>query len=336
MRYDEPPELHELATAEVPPPDPAFVEMLDARLRVAHADARPAGGAALGLGVRWLPALAVSTLLAVGLVGALALARGGDSAAVVMTVASDTSVYLDGTPMPGRAGLELPDGARIVVGPTGEAVVDGVVLSAGSEAVVVDDRVTLVAADDELADRPPPVSVAPPITGSTTTITRPEGDRRDDAPTSTALDADRTTTRPTTGDGGPATSATVAPEPTRPTSTRPATTRPSTTPSSVATASSGATTATTAPAAGQISLTVTPVGDDRLRLEWAIGPDLAPMGWRVMAGAGDRQAILLVIRSGDARTATLIRAETVGRDLWVEAVDGAGHTLAASEPVAIR
>ena len=73
-----------------------------------------------------------------------------------------------------------------------------------------------------------------------------------------------------------------------------------------------------------------------MRLDWVVEPDLTPAGWRVKARGDDRVTTLLVIRDGDARSATLERARTAGLGLWVEAVDRSGRTLAVSEPVTVR
>lgn len=327
--------LSEIADQEVPSPDPAFIEHLDARLRIAHAESAPAPGRR----ARLVPALAVAALLVIGLVGTTSI-RNQETAAVIMTVASDTSVYLDGGPVPGSAGLVLPDGARIVVGPTGEAVVDGVVLAAGAEAIVVDDRVTLViSGGDQQPTEPDRSTISvntvderanprPAPTRATTGDGRPAGSPASSASETSATD------RPLPDDDGRPTSTgparTVAPDQTRAASTRPGSTSTTTVTS---TGSSG--TVPTSVSPGRITLTATDVGADRVRLDWVIDRDLAPMGWRIWTGRGDREATILVIRGGDARSATLERAAIVGRRVWIEAVDRSGGTVAASQPVSI-
>lgn len=316
--------LGDLAATDGPPPDPRFVEQLDARLRVAHAQGVGAGrGPAAGARAWWRPVVGVAAALvvAIGVVGAVALRREAPTE-VVMTVASDTSVFLEDGPVPGTSGLVLPDGARIVVGPDGEAVVDGVVLPAGSEAIVVDDRVTLIVvdadrapADDEQRD-PPPLSIPPSTRDQAATDDTADPDRQTDRTTSST-----TTSTPEATDSRPvdSTTTTAGTDPTRPPTTRPATT----------------TSAPTTTRSDRLVLTATPVDDGRIRLDWTVPADLAPAGWRVRALAGDREATLLAIRGGDARSATLERAQTDGRSVWIEAVDRAGRILAASDPISI-
>ncbi len=339
-------QLSGLAEAAAPPPDQAFVENLDARLRVMHAD-QNSGRRPL----RWAPALAAAAVLVIGLVGTVALRRQGE-AAVVMTVASDTAVFFEDGQVPGTAGLELPDGTRIVVGAAGEAVVDGVVLAPGSEAVVVDAKVALVVSgndddsplpdrttttvrsDDERAARTTTTtatstSISSSAGSATTGQTNATTSR--DEPATTAVDQ-TAPDRSTPDDGGEPTSTTS--EPSRPaptdaastTTTAVTETRPSTTTT---------TTATTSVPAQRITLTVAEVRSDRVRLDWVVEGDLAPAGWRLWVRQGDRESTILVIRGGEIRSATLERQAVSGRSLWVEAVARSGQTLEISNTISI-
>ncbi|MGI9597723.1 MAG: hypothetical protein ACR2QK_16285 [Acidimicrobiales bacterium] len=359
-------QLQQLAATPGPVPDPTFVDGLDARLRVAHAQQTTRSRPRLAL----IPILGLAAVLVLGIAGALIIG-GSDSTEVVMTVASDTDVYVDDRPVTASAGLVLPDGARIVVGPDGEAVVAGVVLAPGSEAIVVGDRVTLVVTGSEDrrpdSDRPstgdplddgrtrstvPPAS-RPSISVSSAGPALPAGDRTTIGPASTTTERLATTGRstsdpigtdssaptPSVGSAttGPTTTRATAPSSSTPPSdrstssrvTRPATTVPATRPTD------RSTTAVTAPA-DEITLTATAVGDKRLRLDWVVGRDISPRGWRVRAKRGDRVSTVLVIRGGEARSATVERSLVSGLSVWVEALDRSGRVVAASEALPIR
>ncbi|MGI9612183.1 MAG: hypothetical protein ACR2QO_04685 [Acidimicrobiales bacterium] len=323
--------LTRLGADDGPPADPAFANRLDAVLRAAHSaqlhdDHRRSV---------WVPVTAGVSALAAMVVGALIwlVAFAGDPAAeVVMTAAFDTQVIIPGeAASTGEAGLLLPDGTRIVVGLDGEAVVDGVVLGPGAEAVIDDGRVVIGPARSAPTDRRgvvPETSQATSLRSMAST-TVPNADDDSDGDTSSS------TRRPTSSTGdGPATSApttaTQPPEPTdgsRATSTQTSSTRPTTT-----TAAAPTTTATTDRAPLSITLTAMAVPRSRIRLDWITegAPDLA--AFRVEAAAGDRTSTIVVIRSSGARSTTIERLPP-GASYRVVAIAEDGTTLQSSNSV---
>lgn len=341
--------LRDLGRTPGPPVDAAFAEALDARLRILHVEQQAPGSARAW----WLAPLVALSVTVITVVGVLFIGSRPPDDEVVMTAAADTEVIgPDGVSMPASAGLVLVEGTRIIVGPDGEAVVDGVVLGPGSAAVVVGDRLDVVdtgtdaAADDpeqrddevddgvgrEAAGRqsddgrddsaggrdrsgePERADPGSQPTDTSAATTTSALDRPTTAPSTTGADRPTTTGGPTTAGSTPATSPT-----TRPTAS-------STSGSSVPT--------TSGERPSPVMLQITGVGENRLRLDWTLDGDLPPAGWRVRLGEGDRVATLVVIRRGDARSTTI---EGLGANdvmLWVEALDDRGRILAASRPVA--
>ncbi len=356
-------DLERLGAEPGPSIDPAFANRLETDLRMAMVD-RPAPR------VRpwWQPVL-------VGVAVVLTLVTGGAairalstslSTELVMSAARDTEVILpDGASADGVPGLELPDGTRISVGADGSAVIDGVVLAPGSEAVVVAGRLELLAADD--AERP---TSSPD--GSTTTAvddttaasrsTTIPSDRSDETPLPSSTtadpsdaeqtDSDRTSQNPdpepdsdpnpdsnpdrTDSTGATTTVPTTAVDP-APT-TAPATTSPSTRPPTSSSTSTGRATTeppppTTVEAGLSVALQIEAVGDARLRLDWTLagrGPDV--LGYEVQVLSGRRLRTILVLRDGAATTATVeLLADQVG--YRVRAIGAGGAVLATSRTV---
>lgn len=359
--------LETLGSSSVPEPDQGFAERLDARLRVAHSQELR--------GSRWpairVPALALTAVVVIAVVGAVIanLPRGDE---VVMTVASQTEVYYpDDRLEPGTAGLTLPDGARIVVGADGEAVVDGVVLTPGTEAIVVGDRIEVLAtteddgndpergsendtepggsddqggvagtADDSAApvtDGDSPTDPTTPTSSSTTTAatptTVPRTSSSGTAPGRTEVDPTTSEPTRTSTTSGPTTS--VERSTTVASTTVPAT-RAETTDGPSTKPSTTTTTAVPTTDSRAITLTANLVGETRLELQWAVPRGLSPLGWRIKAATGDRVATVVVIRGDRARSATLERAALVGKQLFVEAVGRDGVTVAVSNSLTIR
>ncbi|MEL7156098.1 MAG: hypothetical protein AAFN30_05805 [Actinomycetota bacterium] len=327
--------LEGLGRQSGPAVDPSFADGLDAQLRVARADQH---GAVRGR-VWWLAPL-VGVAAAALVVVALFLGPRPPELEVVMTAAADTQVIVPGgVSSPAVAGQRLPDGTRIMVGPDGEAVVDGVVLGPGSTAVVVGDRL------DVLIAAPAAGGAAPAGEGPADEGTQAPGGETDRAETDGGTDVDRDGAREPDPSTVPPTSEVDGTTP-RPTSTPPpttapgatSTTSPSTSTTRASTSAPGSTddpptSTATDPAA--LVLRVTPARDGRLRLTWTAAPDLPTAGWRVSTGRGDRVATLVVIRSADARSTTIEQQLDPEAVLWVEALDGEGGVLATSAPVPV-
>ena len=314
--------LRRLGRDRVPPVDGAFANRLEADLRTAHAG--PRGARIADLLVRPVAVLAALAVV----VGVVAVFQRDDARPGVAMVAADgTTVSIPGgdSLVAGRAGLDLPDGTRIEVDDGGSAVVAGVVLEAGSSAIVVDGRI-------ELVDSPALTTVEPPI--RTTTTTAPattDAPTTSDAtaPTPSTTDApttsgDQTTTPSTTP------STTTGPDPTdsRPPST---TTAPTTdTGSSPTTASTTSTVDETGPTTTRppsdstteprstvgpdrpiVGLTIGPVRRGEATLTWRVdGPTDAIAGWEVR-----------IVRDGTAKSIAFIRVADARR-LRVEVPDG--------------
>jgi hypothetical protein len=346
--------LERLGADGGPPADPAFANRLDAALRTAHAE-RLTEQRRRSL---WLPIAAAVSAIATVIVGVMfwmAVVDGEASSDLVMTAATDTDVVLPGEATTvGTPGLLLPDGARILVGPNGEAVVDGVVLGPGAEAVVTDGRLELLEPADrdnpDLASvpttEPPPTGPADagspdtdpsttrtmsdsttPVTDAATDRTRPDGDRGDDQ-----RDPGRSTTVPKT--------STTDDRRTTATSSGPSTSRPQQTSSTAETAPTrptAAPTTTTTSEAASVTLTATALPRGRVRLDWEttnIGAAPGtPAGFRVEAAVDDRASTLVVIRSPSVRSTTIERLAAADAVYWVEALDSDGNIVAASNAV---
>ncbi len=314
---NEPNDVHRRLEAwgndEPPLVDGAFANRLDSDLRSMHHGARRPGLADAPRPI-WQPAaLALAALfLVVG--GVVAFTRTStDDITLVMAAATETEVVLpDGETVAGSVGLELPDGTQISVGADGSAVIAGVVLEAGTQAVTIDGQLEiLVDAGPE-----PTVPDDPDPTSSTTTppSTRPT--------TSTTDGTTSTTTRRSTTTASTTTPPTTGPPPTTVPTTGPPTSvdRPSTTAS--------------APAV------VLDWGerDGRVRLVWTYaGPDAGPdavAGWRVTVASGDRSQTLAVLRDPAARAITVERL-AVAATYRVIAVDAGGGVVAESNTVLV-
>ncbi|HKY76014.1 MAG TPA: hypothetical protein VJS45_07735 [Acidimicrobiia bacterium] len=204
--------LREVGQSPVPPPDPAFATMLEARLRAGALAPEPALRPASQQPRRvWFPVAAVAAVLTLVL-GSVAVLRDGGEDVVRVASATDTVVVLpDGTVGPATPGLELPDGSRLQTGNDGHLVAGGTELGPKQEATVEDGTV-----------KPSPTTVPPKPSEPSNSPTT--------APTATTLPSK---TRPTT-----ATTATtvttkppvvVTPTTTKPTTNTTVTTKPTTT-----------------------------------------------------------------------------------------------------------
>ena len=332
--------LRALESEPVPPADSTFVDHLEVRLRVMHVDEL---GATRSRST-WIPAVVASmvvVLLAVG--GALLLNRTPD-AAVILTAAADTDVILPGDQATAAvAGLQLPDGTRIIVGPDGEAVVNGVVLGPGSEAMVVGAQVDVLIVDLDSGDPTGPDGSEPLAAetdgvgdGDASQTTVPDDNPRS---TSTGRDVDQPVvtdaneTDPDPTDAGEATVSTRSQTSSTSSTATPTTIPPRPTSSTTA---RGTTTSTADQRLSPLELTVERVDRDRLRLSWTVNRDADPAGWRIRVRHGDRLATVVAIRDGEARMTTIERSVVVDASVWVEALDRQGHVLLASSPVKIE
>lgn len=294
--------LEHWGSADTPVPDGAFTNRLDTQLRdlahtkVAGSERRPF----------WQPALL--TALAVLLVGAgvFAVTRdAGQEIALVMGATSQTEIELpDGQLLLATEGVSLPDGTRISVGLDGSAVVNDVVLDAGTEAVVENGAL-------QILEEGPVVSAAPPSTRPTTTEDRTSTTTPTTAPTFV-------TATPTSAVPTSAVSTTAAPTSAAPTSVVPTT---------------GDIDRSTTVPAPVIALSWEEVGGDRV-LSWTYrGPDTLA-GWEVIVSSGDRSQTLVIVRDPAVRSIT-IDALAVPATYSVVARTAEGATLAESNPIEI-
>lgn len=340
--------LNRLGRAEGPSPDPAFANRLDAHLRTIQGDQEPSRG------IRSLVVLSALGLVGVVLAALLSMSLiGGEPAVVVLTAAAQTEVVLPGeAAVEGIPGQRLPDGTRIVVNAGGEAVVGGVVLDQGTEALVVRGRIEVLGDDDadeavattrpilrpEPADSLPPSS-APERPGDTSTPTTASPPEPSD-PGTTAPPPDDPVTSPTTSpdrDGTATTAATTSPPTTSPTTAPTTTDRPRTT----STTRPATTTSTPRPSTTDsrprpepaIELTVTATAADRVVLDWTVEGAPDPDRWRIEAIAGDRVATLVVLRDGAARSTTVARIDARRVGFRVVALDADDNPLLTSRIV---
>ncbi len=339
--------LTHLGQTQGPAPDPAFANRLDAHLRTLHAAQEPSRG------IRSLVVISVLGVAGVVLAAVLSTTLiGREPAVVVLTAAAQTEVVLPGeAATQGVPGQRLPDGTRIVVSSGGEAVVGGVVLDQGTEAIVVGGRIEVLVVDDgdkeagEIAAttrpvlRPEPADSLPP----SSTPDRPDGTSpsttgrpgASTAPSTTEPRPDDPVTSPTTAPGGdgPATTATTRPTTTSPPRTT-ASTRPTTTSSTRPTTTRGPSSTDGRPRPEpSIELSATATGDDRIVLTWTVEGVADPDRWRVEALAGDRVATLVVLRDGTARTATVARIDARRAGFRVVALDADDDPLLTSRIV---
>ncbi|MFQ5556262.1 MAG: hypothetical protein ACE5GB_01940 [Acidimicrobiales bacterium] len=146
--------LDPLASAEVPDADPAFVDRLEADLRIAHAGGRHRVSA----GWRRVVLVAPVLMLFVAVATVALLVR--DDASLELTQARNVTVVLpDGTELDDPTGLELVDGAVVRVGDGGRARIGDVELAAGSVVTVVDGDLVSLSPDqagDSVSDLPSP------------------------------------------------------------------------------------------------------------------------------------------------------------------------------------
>jgi hypothetical protein len=307
-------ELESLGSADVPDVDDRFADALESRLRIQGAEQLTAAPTTRPI---WQPLAGVLTAAVLVIAGFVALDRlgdGNDSEILVLAVSQDATVILPGGEVvTDSAGLELPDGTRIEVGPTGSATIGGVVLESGAVAEIVDGVVEIQAR---------PTEFALPTTGVPTT-TRPSTTATSTAPASTSPP-------PTVGP------ITEPPPTTRRTTTTTASTatdRTTTTPRTTTTTITRPT--RTGPDDVAVKLEVFDVSVTRARLQWSTTSFEGIADWAVRAIQGDRTSVVAVLGGADARALAVARPERGSVTYVVVARDGGGATIAESNPVTL-
>lgn len=312
--------LERWGRSSVPDVDGAFANRLETDLRM---QATAAESSPRRFGVLLRPAM-IMAAVALVVVGYVMFAAGGDGDDVVLVAADNTTVSIPGSPttIVGVAGFELPDGARLVVGPDGSATVAGIVLEPGTVAEIVDGRVELFDVDSALATTSS-TSIPTTTTGQPTTSGPQTSDSS--APPSPSSGPATTAAPPTTSDR---TTSTVAPT----TSQQPNTSAPPTTDGT-------STPPTTRPAdRPSITLLAEQLRDRQVLLSWQVdGGEDVIAGWEIRVRSGDASRRVALIRDPDARRLRVERTDRVveyqvlaraaggdvlGRSAWVEVSPG--------------
>jgi hypothetical protein len=296
--------LERWGAGEPPVPDPVFAARLeqDLRSQAYFASGVPAPSARHARRLR--PSLVLGAIVIVVAAGILAGRLGEQGVEVAVAEATGTDLVLpDGTTVPAVAGETLDNGTRIIVGPSGTAVVGGVVLEANEQAEVVDGAIVV--------DR---------------AAATPTSDRSTPAPTAT-------TPGGVVGDPGSAPTETDH----RPTPSTVAPTIPrvdTTPPVPLATRPPAATPSLGEPP--QVALTVAAEPPTRLALRWKVaGDDAAIARWEVVATSGDTMRTIATLRDRSARELVIdLTAQRVD-GLLVRARDNDGAVLAESSTVGV-
>lgn len=315
-------ELEAWGATRGPDPDPAYARRLEADLRsqayfaANGPDRQPDGHRRTLL----RPAILVFSSIAL-LLGAVLFLRSDDPDQLIMSEATGTQVIVpDETPVAGSPGLALPDGTRISVDEGGSAVIDGIVLGGGTEALVLDGRIEVLVT--EPTSTPGPTEQPAPTSGATAT---PEATARPDVePT-----PDPT---PTAGPAPTPAAATPTPAPTtRPTST-PDSDRPGPAPTDRPRPSAtAATTATPVPPV-TVTLDIVRLGAERARLIWSLGSDDGVGGFEVVLTVGDRSRTVAVLRDPTTRELEIEVPDAESATFVVVARAPGGGSLGRSAP----
>ena len=319
----------------VPPVDGAFANRLEADLREQSLQ----GVQPLRQPAWWLrPGTVVAFGLLVVVVGFASGLIDSDPTTVEITSAQGSSISVPGSSdlVEGQPGMELVDGTRIEVEPGGSITVGGVVLEAGTTAIVEAGSVAIISGhplrttttqatgastSDATTLQPTPTTgtvVAPTTSPPTTNDSAPETDTT--APNSTT--APNTTAPPTTAPPTTAPPTTAPPKTAPPKTTVPPETRPTT---------SAPPTTTTVPARLAIGVEFVDVGDSAATLAWNIREtDTRILGWVVQVRRGDGVvATLATIRQPEARSLRIELAEQT-RQYRVTARGEGGEILGES------
>lgn len=318
--------LEEWGGQPAPPPDPAFAERLERDLR-SQAYFSPAGATPTGPRRVFRPALVMGATLLVAVGVWLGLRDGSEARAVVMSEASGTDITRPGEPEePGQSGDVLPDGTRISVDDTGTAVIDGVVLGGGTEAVVVDGRIEVLLTDPTAtpADEPTPTATRTPTARPTSTpaVVAPGSTPR---PAPTAGPTEPPAVRPTA-----APTATPPPRPTRTPAPDPtATPRPTATPTATPTPQPTA----VEPERLTVSLRAERLTARRALLVWEAPRRDDIAGWEVVAITVDGSRTLALLRDPGIREIRIERPDNLQTRYRVRARSADGTVLGVSNPV---
>ncbi len=165
--------LGALGSSDVPEPDPTFADALEERLRRTHGTGHGVPVPSVPGPRRALVAVAAAVLLVVAL--GTALVQRSDGSTTRLTAATDTSVVLpDGSIIAAVDGAELPDGALVITGPEGSAVIDDVRIPENSQAIIRDGTAVAVSTPPTTpTTHPASPTTANPSPPTTTATTRP-------------------------------------------------------------------------------------------------------------------------------------------------------------------
>jgi hypothetical protein len=295
--------LEQWASTDTPAPDAAFADRLEDDIRSQAYFAPEEGHGSRTPKARFRPAIVMAALVIFALGGWLVNRTDtGLFIEVAVAEASDTQLVLpDGSIEPAVEGKVLVNGTQIVIGPSGTAVVGGVVLMANERAQVSDGVVVIDS---------PVRATAPPT---------------DRYPTATAVD----TVRPTNSDVRPTAVPTAGPAATvdRPRVTaRPidkSIDRLTPEPSVIAAQ------------APTVNLSATKPQPSRVLLQWAVtGNDSAIAGWQVSGLIDDGERTLATLRDLEARELLISISDQPVSAFRVRARDPEGHLVAQSDLVA--
>lgn len=290
--------LNSWGKTSTPPVDGAFANRLEADLRVSTAPAakRPGFG--------WLLRPGVLVAAAVAIVGGIFVANIDSSPQLQMTAAQGTTVSVPGVAdlQNGVAGLVLPDGTRIDVGPDGSAIVAGVVLEAGSSAEVVNGRLEIT--DTGLPNESPSDNPVPPATTSGPPETTPSATRVPPTVTPTPDTSTRPpqTSRPpsTTRVAPPVSTSTTVVRDTPPPSTSAAPPPTTFVPPTTTLAPPPTTDApppTVVPGPPTINIEMGPIRNRRSTIRWSVDGDASEIaGWTIATRDGDSASVLATLR----------------------------------------
>jgi len=180
-------ELHEalraLGSGAQPEPDATFADALEERLRLLHGTVDRVPAPSIPTRQRALWGVAAAVIIAVAF--AATIAQRVSEPTTRLTSAIDTSVVLpDGSIVVAVAGTELPEGALLITGPQGSAVVDGVSIPKNTQAVIRDGTAVPVSTIVTIPPSPSPAPhpVSPPPTSPSTVTTAAPTTRPESAP----------------------------------------------------------------------------------------------------------------------------------------------------------
>jgi len=167
-------ELRALGSGEQPEPDATFADALEERLRLLHGTVDGVSAPSIPTRRRALWGVAAAVVIAVAF--AATITQRVSEPATRLTSAIDTSLVLpDGSIVAAVAGTDLPEGALLITGPRGSAVVGGVSIPGNSQAIIRDGTavpVSTIVTIPPSSPAPHPAS-SPPTSPSTVTTAAP-------------------------------------------------------------------------------------------------------------------------------------------------------------------